>query len=173
MTNAVRTTLIAAALALLSAAALIALAQPVRAAGSAEVRFVEPQNFRDAGRSALERERALASLGAHLEQLAQRLPDGQRLRIEVLDVDLAGEQIPRRGYDVRVLRGGADWPQLHLRWALVQGERTLKSGEERLADLGYMQGRPGLNGSEGDLPHEKRMLTTWFRGEFEGGRASH
>lgn len=170
MTNAVRATLIAAAIAALSAAALVALAQPARAAGSTEIRFVEPQQFSDAGRSQVERERALASLAAHLEQLGKRLPDGQRLRIEVLDVNLAGEQVLRRGTEVRVLRDAADSPQMRLRWALLQGERTLKSGEERLSDLGYMRGRTVALSSEGDLPYEKRMLTAWFKGEFEGAR---
>jgi hypothetical protein len=170
MTNSVRTTLIAAVVALLSTATLIALAQPVPVAGRAEVRFVEPEHFRDAGRSPIDRERALATLAAHIEQLARRLPEGQRLRVDVLDVDLAGEPAFRRGNDVRVLRGGADWPQLRLRWSLVQGERTLKSAEVTLSDLGYLQSRIGLAAADGDLPFEKRLLTNWFRGEFEGGR---
>ena len=170
MTNAVRTTLIAAVVALLSTATLIALAQPVPVAGRAEVRFVEPEHFRDAGRSPIDRERSLAMLAAHIEQLARRLPEGQRLRVDVLDVGLAGEPIFRGGTEVRVLRGGADWPQFQLRWTLLQGERTLKSGEEHLADLSYLQSRIGLGANEGDLPFEKRLLTNWFRGEFEGGR---
>ena len=140
------------------------------AAGSAEVRFVEPATFTDAGSNPMDRERALATLAAHIEQLAHRLPEGQRLRVDVLDVDLAGEPIFRRGNDVRVLRGGADWPRLHLRWSLTQGERTLKSGDERLSDLGYLQSRIGLAAADGDLPFEKRLLTNWFRGQFEGSR---
>lgn len=170
MSQALRTTLFAAVVALLSAAALVAMARPAHAAGTADVRFVEPERFSDAGRSAFDREQVLASLGTHLTQLAQRLPDGQRLRIEVLDLDLAGESILRHGTDVRVLRGGADWPQIRLRWTLEQGGVALKSGEDRLSDLGYLSGRASHASSEGAFPHERRLLTQWFRAQFEGAR---
>jgi Protein of unknown function (DUF3016) len=169
MSQALRTTLFAALVALLSAAALIAMARPAQAAGTAEVRYVEPERFSDAGRDPFDREQALASLTAHLNQLAQRLPDGQRLRIEVLDLDLAGERVLRRGSDVRVMRGAADWPQIRLRWTLEQGGSAVRSGEERLSDLGYLSGRPSPAG-EGAFPHEKRLLTQWFRAQFEGAR---
>jgi hypothetical protein len=170
MSHALRTALLATAVALLSAAVLVALARPAQAAGSAEVRFVEPDKFLDVGRSAHDRERALGSLKLHLERLAQRLPDGQRLRVEVLDVDLAGQEFPRRGTDVRVLRGAADSPMIRLRWTLEQGGATLRSGEERLADLAYLPGRQDGSASDGDLPYEKRMLSRWFREAFEGGK---
>jgi hypothetical protein len=169
MSQALRTTLVAAALALLSAALLIALARPAHAAGSAEVRFVDADRFADTGRTAVDRERALASLAAHVQELGRRLPDGQRLKVEVLDVDLAGELDFRRG-DVRILRGKADVPHIHLRWALEQGGSTLKSGEERLSNLNYLTGRRVDMAYEGDYPHEKRMLTQWFRDKLEGAR---
>ena len=168
MSHALRTTLIAAAVALLSATVLIVMARPAHAAGSAEVRFVEPERFSDAGRPPVERDRTLASLTAHLQQLARGLPDGQRLKIEVLDVDLAGEQVLRRGQDVRVLRGTVDSPSIELRWSLEQGGSTVKSGKERLTDLGYLTGgRAYKANAYGDLPYEKRMLSEWFRAQFE------
>lgn len=172
MTNALRTTLLAAAVALLSAAALVAMARPAQAAGTAEIRYVEPERFSDAGRSPFDREQALAALTAHLNQLALRLPDGQRLRVEVLDVDLAGEPILRQGTDVRVMRGAADWPQIRLRWTLEQGGATIRSGEDRLSDLGYLTGRAGPASSEGAFPHEKRLLTQWFRARVEGAEGT-
>ncbi|MBI5719826.1 MAG: DUF3016 domain-containing protein [Burkholderiales bacterium] len=170
MSQAIRTTLVAAAVALLSAAVLVALARPAHAAGTVEVRFVEPERFTDAGRAPFDRDRALESLAAHLRQLGQRLPDGQRLRVDVLDVDLAGEQVLRRGHDLRVLRGGADMPHIHLKWTLEQGGSALKSGEDRLTDLGYMTSRTTPAASVGDLPHEKRLLAQWFRARFEDPR---
>lgn len=170
MSHALRTTLLAAVVALLSAAVLVAMARPAHAAGTAEVRFVEPERFSDVGRNPFDREQALAELTAHLTQLASRLPDGQRLRVEVLDIDLAGEQIPRRGNDVRVLRGAADWPQIRLRWTLEQAGTTIRTGEDRLSDLGYLTGRTAPTSSESSFPHEKRLLTQWFRAQFEGKR---
>lgn len=170
MSHPLRTTLVAAGLALLSAALLVALAHPAHA-GQADVRFVEPDRFSDAGRSPFDRERALASLAAHVKDLARQLPDGQTLKVEFLDVDLAGDLVPRRGTDVRVLRGGADVPQIRLRWALEQAGSTLKKGEQRLTDLGYLTSRPGANAaSDGDLPYERWLLTQWFREQVQGSR---
>jgi hypothetical protein len=170
MSHSVRTLLLAAAVALLSAALLVVMARPAHAAGSAEVRFVQPERFADIGRYANDRERALAALTAHVQQLAQRLPDGQRLRLEVTDVDLAGEQTIGRAYDVRVLRGTADWPRIEMRWSLEQGGQTLKSGEERLTDLGYPLMRGATTSEREELPYEKRLLTKWFDAQFGAAR---
>jgi hypothetical protein len=170
MSHALRTTLVAAGLALLSAALLVALARPAHAAGGAEVRFVEPERFSDAGRSSSDRERALARLAAHVKELARKLPDGQTLKVDVLDVDLAGELRPRHGQEVRVLRGSVDTPHIKLRWSLEQAGATVKRGEQHLTDLG-LTAQPGLAAaSDGDLPYEKRMLTQWFREQVEGSR---
>ncbi|HLL18172.1 MAG TPA: DUF3016 domain-containing protein, partial [Rubrivivax sp.] len=124
---------------LLLTAALCCAALPVQAAGKADVSYVKPEAFRDAGRGSVEREKTMASLTRYVQQLARQLPDGQTLRLEVTDIDLAGEIHPSmRLNDLRVLRGGADWPSLNLRYTLLDGSRTLKSGEAQLADMAYM-----------------------------------
>jgi hypothetical protein len=168
MSQAVRATLVAALVALVSAALLVVMARPAHAAGSVDVRFVDADRYRDAGLLAADRERTLASLAAHLRALAQRLPDGQQLRVQVLDVDLAGERAFRPGTDVRVLRGGADVPRLHLKWTLEQGGAVIQSGEDRLRDLDYLAGGPARAAGDGDLPYEKRLLTRWFEARFAG-----
>jgi hypothetical protein len=168
MSQAVRATLVAALVALLSAAALVAMARPAHAAGVVEVRFVDPDRYRDAGLLAADRDRTLASLAAHLRRLAERLPDGRQLRVEVLDIDLAGERSFRPGHEVRVLRGGADVPRLHLKWTLEQAGAVIRSGEDRLRDLDYLGSRPFAPTGEGDLPDEKRLLTRWFEARIEG-----
>jgi Protein of unknown function (DUF3016) len=109
---------------------LMTLGLPARAAGTAEVTFVEPERFTDAGNTAMDRERALKTLGDHLRKLAARLPDGQTLRVEVLDVDLAGEQRSLSPNATRVMRGNDDWPRLRLRWSLVEAGRALRTGED-------------------------------------------
>lgn len=175
MSQALRTVLLATGVALLSAALLVALARPAHAAGEpagqAEVRFVEPEHFSDIGRSRPDRERALASLSAHLKDLARQLPPGQSLKVEVLDVDLAGELELRSGREIRVLRGATDMPHIRLRWSLEQAGSTLRKGEDRLTDLGYLMNRAGVAAaSDGDLPHEKRLLTQWFREQVAAAR---
>ena len=157
MNNAFRLGLLAATLAAVSA--------PVPAAGSAQVTYLQPEKFTDAGFGSVERERTLQSLTQHFEALGRRLPEGQSLRVEVLDVDLAGEVWPGGPHEMRVLRGRADWPHMTLRYTVLDGTRTLKAGETRLADMNYLFSPQRLQ-QYGDLPYEKRMLDNWFKEEI-------
>lgn len=145
--------------------ALVGLAPPSGAAGSAQVSYVQPDRFTDVGFGSVERDHTLQSLTQYFDTLGKRLPDGQTLRVEVLDVDLAGEIWPRSAHQVRVLRGRADWPHMSLRYTLLQGDRTLKAGEARLADMAYLFNQQRLS-RYGDLPFEKRMLDRWFQQEI-------
>jgi hypothetical protein len=64
--------------------------------------------------------------------------------------------------DTRVLRGRADWPSIQLRYTLREGDKVLKSGEDRLTDMNYLM--HSLRAShDSPLPYEKRMLDHWFR----------
>jgi hypothetical protein len=149
----------------LVALSLAATGMQASATGSAEVSYVQPEKFTDVGFGSIERERTLQSLTQHFETLGKRLPDGQTLRVEVLDVNLAGEVWPRGVHEVRVLRGRADWPQMTLRYTVLEGSRTLKAGEARLADMSYLFSQQRIH-QYGDLPYEKRMLDNWFKEEL-------
>lgn len=155
-----------AAAAVASAALATLLAGTAHAAATVEVRYVAPDNFADIGRSSWDRERALKTLTAHLQKLGQTLPDGQTLRLEVTDIDLAGDIRPWGWHELRVLRGQADWPQITLSYALLEGERTLKSGDVRLSDLAYMQTLNGRDRPGEELAVEKRMVRRWFAETF-------
>ena len=137
-------------------------------AGTAEVSFVDPQKFSDGGSRLGEAEQVRASISVHLQTLAAaHLPIDQTLRVEVLDLDLAGEvRSTRRGSDMRVLRGRADWPRITLRYSLRQGEKVLAAGEDSLADMNYLDTRVGLLAYNQSLPYERRMLTRWFEQRF-------
>ncbi len=132
-----------------------------RAAGLVEVQWSGSASYRDAGRSAADRERVMQTLGAHFRQLGRLLPSGQTLKLEVTDLDLAGEIEAVAWHQLRVLRGRADWPQLSLRYTLSAGGSTLKSGEARLSDMNYLS-----SARQDDLGYEKRMVEQWFRAEF-------
>jgi hypothetical protein len=141
----------------------LCLQSPAHAAGTVEVRWIEPARFSDVSRNPIERERELQQLGSDIARLGQQLPDGQALLLEVTDLNLAGEMQPLRWAEVRVLRGGADWPQMELRYTLQSGGRTLKSGQARLADMNYFFGlRRDQSG------YEKRMVERWFKEEILG-----
>lgn len=144
----------------LSALALLA-STAVMAGGLIEVSFKPLDQLTDVGRGR-EAERSVQSLAEHFKSLASRLPDGQTLKVEVLDVNLAGELRPdRRGGEVRVMKGGADWPALDLRWTLSGGGRALASGEDHLADMAYLTHTPrALHDTV--LPYETRLIDRWF-----------
>jgi hypothetical protein len=144
-------------------AAAVALAAP----GAIQVRFVEPEKFSDLkDNSGFRRLGVLKEIEAHfVEQAARRLP-GQELRIEVTDVDLAGEVEPwgRRGEWLRVMRT-ITVPGIHLRYELLQGGQVVRQGESQLRDLDYQSGWNAY--SSGDpLRYERRMIDRWLDREF-------
>jgi Protein of unknown function (DUF3016) len=140
----------------------ITLAGSALAAGSVQVTFTQPQNYTDIGFRTLDAEHNLATLTRHMASWGERLPDGQRLEIEVLDVDLAGEMRPWRSlWDVRVLTGRTDWPRMTLRWSLKSADQVLKSGNERLSDMSYLYTTARLRSSD-HLAYDLRMLDDWL-----------
>jgi Protein of unknown function (DUF3016) len=160
----------------LTAAALLTLsATASHSGGVAEVSFPNEARYTDAGAYGTERAANLAQLAAHLKRLAQRdLPEGQKLTVEILDVDLAGEARPwrRMPSEVRVLRGRADWPRIELRYTLSGEPGNTRSATESIADLNYLQ-RIGSYGSSEPLVYEKRMIDDWFRARFVERGSAH
>lgn len=143
---------------------LLAAAALPAAAGSAQCSFRQPDQWRDAGRTAVERERTGEAVADIFRRLAARLPEDQVLKIELTDVDLAGEPRWTQRGDLRVVTGGADRPRLDFAFALEAGGRVLTSGTASLADLDYQSG--ALRAANGDLPYERRLLERWFERTF-------
>ena len=150
---------------------LVVAAAATQAAGTVTVSYVQPEKFSDAGNSRRDAETNLKDMTGHFEALAAKhLADGQKLSIEILDVDLAGEVRPMRrsGQDLRVLKGKADWPHIKLRYTLEAAGQAARSAEVNVADMGYLQRIP--KGQTGDaLYYEKRMLDEWFATQFGSG----
>jgi hypothetical protein len=147
------------------------VAGTAQAAGTVKVQFVEPERYADIGFGTVDRHRNLEVLAAHMKRWEAKLPDGQELDVDVLDIDLAGDVKPwTRWRDTRVLTGRADAPRMTLRWALKSGGQTLKSGEERLSDLGYFPTTARLRSDE-MLAYDKRMLDDWLNERVIGAPA--
>jgi len=153
--------------ALLAAGSMLAGAS-VLAAGSVQVSYVQPEKFADIGMSPRDRDDTLQQLTKHFESLASRhLADGQKLNVEVLDVDLAGTIQPsaRVGDGLRVFRDSGDWPRIDLRYTLETAGRPTRSGEQKLSDMNYARNLRGPGAGQ-PLPAEKRMLEEWFGTQF-------
>jgi hypothetical protein len=145
---------------------LLAAAAAAQAGGVVNVTFVEPDKFYDSGNNQFDRPTNLKTIETFLQDLGKRhLQDGQVLDIEILNVDLAGYSRPTRHGDLRIVRGGADWPSFQLRYKLSGSGQDVKQGEERVADLNYT-GHITTYGIREPLKYEKQMLDSWFRARF-------
>ncbi len=146
------------------------LTAPAWAGGTVKTSFEAPEKFSDIGFGSVERERALSSLSDFLASLGPAmLSDGQTLELTVTDIDLAGEPRFAPHGDARVLRGGADWPQIKLRYTLKAGDTVLRSGADTLSDINYLAGRRTLELNT-EYGHEKRMLKDWVGKTFAAPR---
>ncbi len=151
-----------------------AIAGPACAAGTVTVAFVNPTKYSDAGTTRWEEDANLKVLGDYFQTLGRRfLRDGEVLKLDVLDVDLAGSVRPSRrsGSEVRIVKGRADWPRIALRYSLEVNGNPVRSEEVTVADLNFTHGLARYRESE-PLAYEKHMLEKWFKASFAEGRAA-
>ncbi|WP_432380672.1 DUF3016 domain-containing protein [Duganella sp. P38] len=147
-----------------AAATMLALAA-AGASAEANVTYINTAEMTDVPRHYKDLETMEFTFTELLKQLSGQLPAGQVLKVEFLDIDLAGDVFPRVPVrDIRVTKGQADWPRIHLRYSIEQDGKVIRSGEKKLADPNYQQ---GINMYNQDLyAYEKQMLDTWFRKEI-------
>ena len=140
---------------------LLALAAGA-ASADVTVNYVQPERFSDLPFATWEREDVLKDLTKHFTKLGAQLPPGQSLRVDVLDVDLAGREYPGGPRDLRIIKSnGVDWPRIDLRFAIEQNGQVLRSGEVQLRDMAFMN-RISRHTDSDSLRHEKRMIDDWF-----------
>lgn len=135
------------------------------AAATANVSYIHPEDMTDVPRHYKDLESMEYVFTRHLSELSEKLPAGQVLTVEFLDIDLAGDVFPRVPVrDIRVTKGQADWPRMHLRYRIEQDGQVIRSGEQQLADPNYQM---GSNRYQQELyGYEMNMLDTWFRKEI-------
>lgn len=147
--------------------ALLVLA-PVNADAGVRVTFVHPEKYHDEDfRRSYKRDSAIAEFRKYFDKLgAIYLKKNQVLRIDVLNVDLAGRYEPWNGlYDVRVLRDVTP-PSFKLRYTLMQGKKVVRRGEETVTDMNYLWNlSAGRSGER--YAYEKYLLRDWFRRRFK------
>jgi hypothetical protein len=143
------------------------------ASAGVKVDYVKPDEFIDMPRSTHDRDWVLKEVARHFNILAKDLPSGQDLNVTVTDIDLAGREEPRRWAidDVRVMRGGADWPTMKLSYTLEQNGQVLRSGEVTLKNMMYQQ-RINRYSSGDALRYEKQMVDDWFQTTIVGSQVS-
>ena len=161
--------------AVLAASWLLACSGMAAAGSGLSVTFVHPEGYADAayGRASggeLERAEVQRDIELHLQRLAERgLRMGQALRVEILEIDLAGQFEPfrfRPGSDVRIFRD-VSWPRLGLRYTLTIGGQVAESREEQLTDMDYLGSFNRYSRSD-RLRYEKALLDAWFEKRIAG-----
>ena len=148
----------------LALAGVTALTSLSATAGQAVVTFSHPENYSDFPDMDSDRQELLKKLANHFIKQAAKLPASQELKVEVLDVDLAGDLRPgfRFPRDIRVVRGRIDWPKMTVRFTLTENGRVVQSGEEQLNDMAFLQ-RNNRYYPDDPLRYEKNMVDDWMR----------
>ena len=133
------------------------------------VNYLNPDKMTDVPRFETERTSMEIDLREFFEEQAKKMPAGQDLKIDILDIDLAGEVFPRVPVrDVRVTKGSYDFPRIHLRYSIEQDGKVLRSGERELADRNYQL---NINNYRNEMySYEKQMLGEWFKKDVLAGQ---
>ncbi len=161
----------ALAMSLAPAVLCTALSVSAQSAPVVEVAFEKPENFMDAyprsrGGSDKELQETLADIKRiFAEQAVRYLKPGDRLKVTVTDLDLAGEIEPGPSgvLDLRILRS-ITWPRMTVRYTFTRdGKET--SAEAKLSDPGY-QDASGICATSGRLCYEKQMVGRWLQRQF-------
>lgn len=141
-------------------------------AGPVGVHWGDPARFSELRYSLNRHEAArgdwVAQLAGYIRERAEeQLPPGERLDVEIIDIERAGEyeyfHFPAS--DVRVMRDV--YPprmRLHVRRTGADG-RVIEEGERRISDMAYLMGPQPLSSTD-PLRYEKRMIDRWVRREL-------
>jgi hypothetical protein len=137
------------------------------AQAQAEVNFIKPENFSDIGRMSVDRENAMKQLADHFKALAARELPGKQLKIDVTDVDLAGEIEPRARDQIRILRT-VTIPRMSFSYTLSENGQVLKSGKADIKDMDYQNSLGNRYFDTEPLRYEKKMIDDWMARELLG-----
>lgn len=133
------------------------------------VQYRNPASFTEAkhsfGMNARDANAYLKPLKAYVEQRAARiLAPGQRLRIELTDVDLAGEFEPWRGANfsrVRIIKDVYP-PRIDLNFTLYGADgKVMREGSRSLRDVAFFSRTQ--RGDSDALRYEKSLIDRWLR----------
>lgn len=141
-----------------------------------EITWQEPEKYTDV-RPANEsrkrfRENTFQKLEKYLAELAEDLPDGQKLQITVDNLDLAGQVWPasfvglgNSTSDVRMIKS-IDIPRMSFTYQLVDATGLIvQESAVDLKDMSFLDRFNPFFDSE-SLRYEKNMLRDWFKDEF-------
>ena len=146
------------------------------AKGEVEINWQNPEKYSDVRPTNASRvkyrERVFNQLDEYFTELAADLPDGQILKVNVSNLDLAGQVWPasfvgfgHSGSDIRLIKS-IDIPRMRFSYQLLdQAGMVQKEAEVNLKDMSFQDRHNSFFDSE-SLRYEKNMLKQWFYKEF-------
>jgi hypothetical protein len=144
-------------------------AQAATTPDNVNVHYKDPQHFTEARRSGgmhmVDADAYLQPLKDYIAQRASRtLAPGQRLDIEVTDVDRAGEYEPWRGprlEDVRIVKDIYP-PRIDLDFTLYGADgKVQRTGQRKLRDPDFLSDSTAVG--HDPLRYEKSLIDLWLR----------
>ena len=175
LTALAATAALAAALALAAPAAATSVTDPdyprsLDAEGPVAVSWTDPAGFTELrySRNRFEARRGdwVRDLARYIAKRAAReLAPGERLEVEITDIERAGEfeWAAGRSDHVRVVRDIYP-PRIVLNYTLHGSDGEVAGGGEReLTDLGFLHRSAGTVSMSDALRHEKRLVDDWVR----------
>jgi hypothetical protein len=106
-----------------------------------------------------------SSLEKHLAKLAEKLPEKQKLSIEVTNLDLAGDIEFSSARQMRIVRD-IYIPRISLSYKLVdENNQAIKNDNIKLKDMSFMM-TSKLRYRNESFGYEKKMLDDWFNDTF-------
>lgn len=133
--------------------------------------WIKPEKFRDVDTANGNKKRYQARVMKELEKyIQQELPkflnDGQRIKLKVYDLDLAGDVRPMMaaGNDIRVIKSIYP-PMIDIEYSVVDNNgKVIKEQRKRFRDMAFNMGSPLVASKQ--LGYEKAMLKKWMRNEL-------
>jgi len=138
-------------------------------AAKSEVTWTDYKSYRDIdegndGRKQF-RERIFKNFEQHFAQLAATLPADQTLKIDVTDVDLAGDTNAAGIDRIRIIKHFYS-PRMNFSYQLLDATgEVIQADDVVVKDMNFMSGS-GLRYRNQSLGYEKKMLDEWFEETF-------
>jgi hypothetical protein len=139
-------------------------------AASSEVTWTDYKSYRDInegndGRKQF-RERTFKDLENHFAKLAATLPADQTLKVDVTDVDLAGDTHAAGINRTRIITHIYS-PRMNFSYQLLDADgAVIESDDVVVKDMSFMSGS-NLKYRNKSLGYEKKMLDDWFEDTFK------
>lgn len=139
-------------------------------AGTSEVSWLNPEKYRDV-KSGNESKtkyqaRVFKEFEKHFADRASEFPEGYQLKVNVTDVDLAGD-VNAGGIERIRIVSDLYFPRIKFSYELFDntGDK-IKSGGTNLKDMNFLMSS-SLRYRNKPLGYEKKMLDKWFDNTFD------